>query len=90
MNLNDVIKKSDIITVQGDKKIGKLTFALFETKGKDTLIFSTYKKHIFLKRLNAISNLKDENIQNALATLNFLTFKHNWEEYKSKFGLSSE
>ena len=62
MNLNDVIKKSDIITVQGDKKIGKLTFALFETKGKDTLIFSTYKKHIFLKRLNAISNLKDENI----------------------------
>ena len=88
MNLNDVIKKSDIITVQGDKKIGKLTFALFETKGKDTLIFSTYKKHIFLKRLNAISNLKDENIQNALATLNFLTFKHNWEEYKSKFGLS--
>jgi len=86
MVLNDVIQKSDIITIQGNKKIGKLTLSLFETKGKESLIFSTYKKHIFLKRINAIANLKDENIQNAIASLNFLALKPGWEEYKNKFG----
>ncbi|GAB6074064.1 response regulator [Nautilia lithotrophica] len=86
MNFTDIINKSEIILIEGGKKQGKLTFALYESANEKTLIFSAYQKPIFFKRLSAITNLKDENIQSALSKVKFLTLKEDWLEYKIKYG----
>jgi len=84
--LEEIIQKSEIILIKGQKKYGKLTFALYETNGEKTLIFSTYQKSIFLKRLSAVANFKDEKIQTVLSDINYLTLKEDWLENKIKYG----
>jgi hypothetical protein len=71
MNFDEIITKSEIILIEGGKKFGKLSLALHKCNGKKTLIFSLYQKPIFLKRLSAVSNLKDELIQKPSPSLNF-------------------
>jgi len=86
MNFNEIVLKSEIILIEGGKKIGKLSLALHKCNGEKTMIFSSYQKPIFLKRLSAVSNLKDELIQKTLLQLKFLTLKEDWLEYKIKYG----
>ncbi|WP_456479272.1 hypothetical protein [Nautilia sp.] len=86
MTLNEVVKKSDFILTEGNKKIGKLTLALYYCEKKRTVIFSSYQKSVFLKRMSAIANLKDDSIQTALSTVKFFTLKENWNDYKKQYG----
>jgi len=86
MMFDDIINKSEIILIEGGKKQGKLTLALSRCKNEDTLVFSAYQKPIFLKRISAISNLKDDNVQSALSKMKYLTLKEDWLDYKIKYG----
>lgn len=86
MNFDEIVQKSEIILIEGGKKQGKLSLALYKCENEKTVIFSAYNKPIFLKRLSAISNLKDDKIQNVLSKLKFFTLKEDWLEYKIKYG----
>ena len=86
MIFDEIVNKSEIVLIEGGKKEGKLTLALKECKHDKTLIFSAYQKAIFLKRLSAIANLNDNDIQSALSTVKYLTLKEEWIDYKIKYG----
>jgi len=86
MTFEEIVDKSDVILIEGGKKVGKLTFALHKCNNEKTIVVSSYQKSIFLKRLSAITHLKDENIQTVLGKMKFLTLKENWIEYKIKYG----
>jgi CheY-like chemotaxis protein len=86
MNFNEIIQKSEMILIEGGKKQGKFSLALYKCGGEKTVVFSSYNKSVFLKRLEAVSNLKDDNIQNVLSKLEFFTLKESWLEYKIKYG----
>jgi len=86
MIFDDIIEKSDVILIEGGKKQGKLTLALNKCSEGKNLIISAYQKPVFLKRLNAISNIKDENTLTALSNSKFLMLKEDWLESKIKYG----
>ena len=90
MKFLDAIKKSEFILIEGEKKVGKLTFALYEAHReirKKILIFSTYAKKIINKRVEAINNQNIQEIEEVLQNTKFLSLKENWPELKSKFGI---
>jgi CheY-like chemotaxis protein len=86
MIFDDTIAKSEVTLINGGKKLGKLTLALKYCPTDKTLIISGYQKPIFIKRLNAIANLEDSDIQSALSNISYLTLKEDWLEYKIKYG----
>ena len=88
MTIHDALQQSDIILIEGSKKVGKLTFSLFEISRQKAkvLILSTYPKQIFEKRLKAISFIKDEKLQQTIKKLEYLNLKENWEDFKIQFG----
>ena len=86
MIFEETIEKSEVTLISGGKKLGKLTLALKHCSSDKTLIISGYQKPIFIKRLNAVANLEDDDIQAALSNISYLTLKEDWLEYKIKYG----
>jgi len=89
MNIFNAIEKSEIISIEGDNKSGKLTFTLYlianSAFGK-TLILSSIPKPILKKRIVSIESLNDEKINSLLNEVEYLCLKENWEEIKAKYG----
>jgi len=90
MNIFNAIEKSEIVSIEGDNKSGKLTFTLYlianSAFGK-TVILSSIPKPILKKRINSIESLNDEKINMLIPHLDYLCLKENWEEIKAKYGL---
>lgn len=90
MEIKDAIKKSELTLIEGDKKIGKLTFALFSVanflNGSNLIIFSPLPKPLMLKRLESIAYLGDEKIINIIKSTKLLCMKENIKELKIRFG----
>jgi hypothetical protein len=90
MTLQEALSKSEIILIEGEKKVGKLTFCLhecaYENKEK-ILIFSAYNKPIIYKRLEAIKNQKIKSINAILPKIEVLALKEEWASLKSKHGI---
>ena len=90
MNLENSLKKSDFILVEGDKKSGKLLFSINESikeNKEKILILSTYSKYILQKKLETFKNLKIDNLTTSISKIKILTLKENWPEIKSTYGL---
>jgi len=90
MEMKDAIQKSEITLIEGDKKIGKLTFALFSIANflneNNLIIFSPLPKSLMLKRLESITYLGDEKIINIIKSAKLLCMKENIKELKMRFG----
>jgi len=88
LNIKESIKKANIILLEGDNKIGKLTTALYFSTflQKKITIISTIIKPIMNKRLEAIKMLQDKNINSILENLSLLCLKEDWEKIKAEFG----
>ena len=90
MEIKDAIQKSELTLVEGEKKIGKLTFALFSVanflNGSNLIIFSPLPKPLMLKRLESIAYLGDEKIINIIKSTKLLCMKENIKELKIRFG----
>ena len=90
MKFIESLKKTEFTLTEGDKKVGKLTFALYDAyinDSKKVLIFTTYNKTIFEKRLEAIKNQKITQIDQILQKSRYLALKEEWPQYKAKFGI---
>ncbi len=90
MNLIDIINKSDIALIEGESKLGKLTFALYAYSQNEKIekitILSSIQKKLMQKRLQSIKNLNDKNINRILENIEFLCLKENWLEIKASYG----
>ena len=90
MEMKDAIQKSELTLIEGDKKIGKLTFALFSIANflneNNLIIFSPLPKSLMLKRLESITYLGDEKIINIIKSAKLLCMKENIKELKMRFG----
>ena len=90
MNLENSLKKSDFILVEGDKKSGKLLFSINKSINENKekiLILSTYSKYILQKKIETFKNLQINNLSALDSKVETLTLKENWPEIKSKYGL---
>jgi hypothetical protein len=90
MTFQDSIKNSDSILIEGDKKVGKFTFSIFECskeKIESILVFSTYNKTVMEKRINAIKYLNIKTLNKTLNNLKLLCLKENFLELKARFGI---
>jgi len=89
MNIFNAIEKSEIVSIEGDNKSGKLTFTLYllanAAYGK-TVIISSIPKPILKKRIASIESLNDNKINSLLQETDYLCLKENWEEIKAKYG----
>ncbi len=90
MKIENAIKKSELILIEGEKKSGKLTFALFTIanflSNNGVVIFSSFPKTLMLKRLGAIAHLGDKIITNTIESLQIFCLKENFKELKNSFG----
>jgi len=90
MELIKAINKTDISLIEGENKLGKLTFALYTYGQNESIkkitILSSIPKKLLTKRLNSIKNLKDKNVIKALENIEVLCLKENWLEIKSSYG----
>ena len=89
MNIFETITQSEIVSIEGENKSGKLTFTLYllsRSAKEKTLILSSIPKPILKKRLQSIKNLKDGPINSLLENTDYLCLKENWEEIKAKYG----
>jgi len=90
MEIKDAIQKSELTLIEGDKKIGKLTFAFFSITNflneHNLIIFSPLPKSLMLKRLESITYLGDEKIINIIRSAKLLCMKENIKELKVRFG----
>ena len=79
MNIIEILKKSDIVLVEGKNKSKKLLFSLYSCaqneKIEKVLIISTIQKKILEKRINFIKNMNIPQLNIVLNTLNFFFFK---------------
>ncbi|WP_457559873.1 hypothetical protein [Caminibacter sp.] len=90
MNLLKSLEKTKLTLCEGEKKSGKLSFALYcanKLDSKKVLILSAYSKKILQNRINAIKNQNISLIENILKKTKTLNLKENWEELKSKYGI---
>jgi len=90
MELIDIIHKSDISLIEGESKLGKLTFALYaysqNEKIEKVTVISAIPKKLMLKRISSIKNLNDENLNKILENIEVLGLKENWLDIKSSYG----
>ncbi len=90
MELIDIIKKADVSLIEGDSKLGKLTFALYayaqNEKIEKITIISSIPKKLMIKRLSAIKNLNDPNINRLIDNSELLCLKEDWIDIKSAYG----
>jgi len=90
VNLFEAVRNSEIVSIEGDNKTGKLTFTLYlisRSVSEKTLILSSIPKPILNKRIESIKKLEDEEINELIENkLEFLCLKENWEEIKAKYG----
>jgi len=89
MNINEAILKSDIILIEGENKVGKLTFSMYLAniqKKQNITIISSMQKKLMEKRLQSIKSINDKFIQNIIEKSKLLCLKEDWEEIKYKFG----
>ncbi|NPA29046.1 MAG: response regulator transcription factor [Epsilonproteobacteria bacterium] len=86
MLIQDVIAKSKLVLVEGDKKIGKLAFSLMNAEKGGILVISSYPRKLLEKRIASLENLDSPEINEALRHLDFLTLKEEWQRLKAKYG----
>ena len=90
MNLIEIIDKSDIAVIEGENKVGKLTFALYSYSQiehiNNVIILSSIQKKLMLKRIESIKNINNAEINNLLENLELLCLKENWLEIKTSYG----
>jgi len=89
MNINEAILKSDIILIEGENKVGKLTFSLFLSaiqKKQNITILSSMQKKLMEKRLQSIKSIGDVFINSIIEKSKLLCLKEDWEEIKYKYG----
>jgi len=90
LDIKQSIQNANIVLVEGDNKIGKLTTVLYFNSlinpSRITMI-SPLIKSIMNKRLQAIKMLKDKKINSIIEKLSLLCLKEDWEYIKAEFGL---
>jgi len=86
MLIQDIIDKSKLVLVEGDKKIGKLAFSLMNAEKGGILLISSYPQKLLEKRIASLENLDSPEINDALRHLDFLTMKEEWQRLKAKYG----
>ncbi|WP_187646923.1 response regulator transcription factor [Nitrosophilus labii] len=90
MTIENAIKKSELVSIEGENKSGKLTFSLFITANifydNSLVMFSSFPKSLMLKRLSAIAYLGDKKVANIINSMNILCLKENFKELKRRFG----
>jgi len=91
MQLIDALQRADFLLIEGPKKVGKLTFALFCAaacqKSESALIVSSFPKELFKKRIEMISSLKDPRLLEIIEASEDLCAKPNFHELKLKYGI---
>ena len=90
MTFLESIRQSEVILIEGEKKVGKFTFSIYECARENKnkiLVFSTYNKTIMKKRLEAIKQQHIKNIEPVLKNIELLSLKEEWPEFKAKFGI---
>jgi len=91
MQIVEALERADFLLIEGPKKIGKLTFALFCAaacqKSEKVLIISAFPKDLFKKRLEMIATLKDPRIIDVIEGCEYLCAKPNFHELKLKYGV---
>jgi len=89
MNINEAVLKSDIILIEGENKVGKLTFSMYLSniqKKQNITIISSMQKKLMEKRLQSVKSIGDEYIQNVIEKSKLLCLKEDWEDIKYKYG----
>jgi len=89
MTINEAILKSDIIMIEGQNKVGKLTFSLFLSlqNKKNITVISSLQKKLMSKRLQSIKAINNEKLNSVIDNINLLCLKEDWETIKYKYGL---
>jgi len=87
MEINKKIKESESIVIEGDKKIGKLTLALYLSSQfqKNFTLLTPLSKNKITRKIEAskkhFDNFKDLNI-------NIFSFREDWVMIKNEYGFS--
>jgi len=85
--LNNLIKKSQVIILEGARQSGKLTFALFTVKyllQKNALIISATEKKLFQRKADAIYN-RFQSLRTLEKKTDLLLLKTEWNTLKEEY-----
>lgn len=85
--LKNLIKKSQIIILEGARQSGKLTFALFTVKyllQKDALIISATQEKLFNRKADAIYN-RFESLKTLKDEIDLFVLKTEWNSLKEEY-----
>ncbi|BAF69298.1 hypothetical protein [Nitratiruptor sp. SB155-2] len=91
MQLHEILSQSNIIAIEGKKKIGKLTFALFLTQeilpSSNILLISALEKSLFQKRATILKSLHLPVLDKAFSHMQTLHAKKDINLFKFKYGI---
>ena len=85
--INNLIQKSQIIILEGERQSGKLTFALYAVKyllQKHALIISATESKLFHRKMDAIFN-RFETLQPMRRKTDIIVLKDEWRALKDQF-----
>jgi hypothetical protein len=91
LKIEKAIESSELLLVEGGKKRGKLTFALFSScmltdEESEIVLFSPFPKALMRKRLDIISDFADDELSGCIERMQLLCLKENYRELKALYG----